>query len=160
MQNRSRKLTLTRTLDTPTYAISTPRIPPPTRITHNLLAQIALTLRDRPTPSIHNRTTSRPLPTCLDPYILLLELPRGIRGTQRIPNRQRVVQLQSLRRRILLRIQRRVLRERGGKEQVRPFGQRAPLDARSRNVVFIHCLWEYMLLCCVEGEELDLELLA
>lgn len=159
MQDRSGKFTLTRTLDAPPHTIPASRVAPTARIAHNFFAEIAFTLGNRPTPSIHNRTAPGPLPARLDPHVLFLELPRRIRRTQRIPNRQRVVQLQPLRRRILLRIQRRVLRERGGKEQVRPFGQRTPLDALPRNVVFVHCLGEHVLLCCVEGEEFDFELL-
>jgi hypothetical protein len=117
-----------RALHTPTHLVSPPTIPPPTRISHNLSVQIPSSLAHRPAPAIPHDTTACPLSARLHTQILRLEFPLGVRGARGIPHAQRVMQLETNGRRVLLRVEREVLLERGGEEEGTPFCEGRPSD--------------------------------
>jgi hypothetical protein len=75
LQQQPTKNIHSRTLRTPTDTVPPPTIPPTSRIPHNLIIQISRSLAHRPTPTIRNNATSRPLPTRLDSQVLRLEFP-------------------------------------------------------------------------------------
>lgn len=123
------------TLRTPTHLIPSSTITPPPRVSHNLLIQLSSPLRHRPTSTINNAASPRPLPCCLNSHILGLKLPARVRGRQRVPYAQRVVQLQAELGGVLVGVQREELLEGGQEEEGGPVCE-GRVDQRFRGGVF------------------------
>lgn len=132
-QDLSKQL-LPRTLHTPSHPIALPTIPPAPCIPNCLLVQTSIPLTDWSTSAIRNNTSPCPLATRLNSQVLFLELPPRITGAKRIPNRQRIMQLQTHLAALFLRIELGVLLERSGKEKLCPLREWGARDGLGRDV--------------------------
>jgi hypothetical protein len=136
LQQMSRKNIYPRTLLTPSHIIPSPRIPPPTRISHNLFIQIAISLCNRSAPAIRNNTSPRPLPTSLHPQILRLEHPFLVLRARCVPHAQRVVELETHFGSVLLGVEGEVFLEGCVEEEGGPFYHGGPSYRRCSGVGF------------------------